>query len=273
MPILDAESKGAFRRDGVCVIRSVINRDWCDQLAAAVEDNISDPGPYGASYSLEDVTGTYFADFANWQRFTTYREICDHGPLGAVAGNLMNALQVQLFHEHVLVKEPHTDMPTPWHQDLAVYCLNGTKTVSLWVPLDPVPQEVCPRFIKGSHRDGLTYNLPRVTSLNPLAGDPSTYSPLPTIDEDEYSDSICSWQLEPGDAVAFDFHTLHCAPPNNTGNRRRAVSFRFIGEDCRFVERSYAIAPPFPEMGLDLQMGDEMPEDWFPTVWRAQPRS
>ena len=166
------------------------------------------------------------------------------------------------------VKEPGTADPTPWHQDLPYYCLDGSKTVSIWVPLDPVSKAVCPHFIAGSHKGSVTYVPRRFKTLEPLEGDTSVYHPFPDIDEVEQAEDLRAWDLEPGDAVAFDYHTLHNAPPNNSGTRRRAVSFRFIGEDCRYVARSHAVSPPFDEMGLKLNMGDALPEDWFPVVWQ-----
>ena len=51
---------------------------------------------------------------------------------------------VRLFHEHVLVKEPGADVPTPWHHDQPYYCVDGRQNVSLWAPLDPVGREVVP---------------------------------------------------------------------------------------------------------------------------------
>ena len=48
----------------------------------------------------------------------------------------MDSQQVQLFHEHVLVKEAATSVPTPWHQDAPYYCVDSNKTVSMWIPLD-----------------------------------------------------------------------------------------------------------------------------------------
>lgn len=259
----------AFRRDGVTVLRAVLDASWLGRLAAAVEANLQSPGPYGKNHTEAGRPGAYFGDYVNWRRFFDFRKVCEEGPLGAVAGCLMSARRVQLFHEHVLVKEPGTADATPWHQDLPYYCMDGIQTVSIWVPLDPVTKEVCPHFIAGSHTGAVTYVPRRFKTLKPLEGDTSAYEPFPDIDEERDVARLRAWDLEPGDALAFDYHTLHNAPPNRASMRRRAVSFRFIGEDCRYVERAHAVSPPFPEMGLELATGDPLPEDWFPVVWHA----
>jgi ectoine hydroxylase-related dioxygenase (phytanoyl-CoA dioxygenase family) len=43
----------------------------------------------------------------------------------------MRARKINLFHEHVLVKEPGTLEPTPWHHDLPYWTLEGTQ-VNRW---------------------------------------------------------------------------------------------------------------------------------------------
>ena len=50
----------------------------------------------------------------------------------------MGARQVRLYHDHLLVKEPGTRQPTPWHQDQPYYNVDGRQTCSVWMPVDPV---------------------------------------------------------------------------------------------------------------------------------------
>ena len=247
-------------------MRDVLGQEWLDRLAEAVEKNIAEPGPYGKNHA--ESGGAYFGDYVNWKRIGDFLTISSDGPLGAVAAELMGARRVQLFHEHVLVKEPHNEAATPWHQDMPYYCLEGEKTVSLWVPLDPVGKQESLNFLKGSHKDKTTYMPRRFKTLEPLEGDTTEYEAFPPIDEN--SDDIVSFAVDPGDVLAFDFHTLHAAPANPTDTRRRAVSFRFFAEGARYVARPHDVSPPFPDLGLDLNMNDPLPEDWFPTVWMDQ---
>ncbi|MDD9908751.1 MAG: phytanoyl-CoA dioxygenase family protein [Ahrensia sp.] len=258
----DAET---FERDGVVVLRNVLDDAWLSRLAKAIEANMAAPGPHGKDHA--ETGGAYFGDYVNWQRFEDYLKVASEGPLGAVAAQLMSAARVQFFHEHVLVKEPGNSSATPWHQDMPYYCLEGDKTVSLWVPLDPVDEAESLNFLAGSHRGKRTYTPRRFKTLEPLEGDTTDYAEFPDIDAAD--PAIRSYAVNPGDVLAFDFHTLHDAPANPTDKRRRAVSFRFVGEGARYVERPHAVSPPFPEMGLKLAMNDPLPEEWFPTVWRA----
>ena len=63
----------------------------------------------------------------------------------------MQSVKVNLFHEHVLVKEIGSKKRTPWHQDQSYYCVDGADNCSLWIPLDYKSKSNCPDFIIKSH--------------------------------------------------------------------------------------------------------------------------
>lgn len=269
MPLVSAADIDSYHRDGAVCLRGVLPATWVERLRAAVEENLERPGPYGRNYTEAGAAGKYFGDYCNFERIRAYREVAEAGPLGAIAGALMGSRQVQLFHEHVLVKEPGTGEATPWHQDQPYYSVDGEQNVSMWTPLDPVLAEVCPRFLAGSHADGKMFVPKRFKTGAPLEGDTAHYKPFDGVDEVAEAASLRSWALAPGDLVAFHFKTLHNAPPNPSGHRRRVISFRFIGDDASYATRPHACSPPYPEMGVTARHGDSMPESWFPVVWRG----
>ena len=72
-------------------------------------------------------------------------------------------------------------------------------------------------------------------------------------------------ELKLGDAVLFNFKIVHGASGNNSKERRRAFSMRFIGDDVRYKDRGGETSPPFA--GINLKSGDTLRTDWFPIVW------
>ena len=89
--------------------------------------------------------------------------------------------------------------------------------------------------------------------------------PVPDIDAERDKYRILGWDLQPGDAVAFHFMTLHGAPANkNTKRRRRAVSTRLVGDDAVFAIRKGVTSPPFRNVKLAAGAPLEAPE--FPLV-------
>ena len=257
-----AEMVAAFRRDGVVLVKGLW-ADWVEDLRAGVARNMAEPGPYAAENLKPGEGGRFFDDYCNWNRIPEFERVIRGSEVAGVAGQLMGSTRVQLFHDHVLVKEPGTSKPTPWHQDGPYYFVQGRQTVSFWSPLDPV-REASLRCVAGSHhwpREVLPKRWLADTSFYP---DPGKYMPVP--DPDAEGMDIREWQMEPGDAVAFDYLTLHGARGNETDHRRRAFSLRLVGEDARYVERPGRTSPPYPDHGMVA--GQRLREDWFPVLRR-----
>lgn len=266
MTILDADRIDSFQRDGVLLLSGVF-ADWIETLRHGVEFNLANPGPWGRDYLDSGQSGRFFGDYCNWSRIDEYRQFLFESPAAQIAAELMQSEQTRIFHEHVLVKEPGTDKITPWHHDQPYYCVDGDQVCSLWIPLDPVPRETCPEFIAGSHRWGRWF-LPRKFSGIDYDHDNDRLEVMPDIDAERESYDIRSWSLQPGDAIAFHFLTVHGAPSNlSATHRRRGFAARFLGDDAVFARRSGEVSPPFPGLDERLEPGDRMRGDEFPLVF------
>ena len=139
----------------------------------------------------------------------------------------------------------------------------GRQNVSLWIPLDPVAEEISLRCIRGSHRWDDEFSPTRFNGSKLYSH--SRFKELPDIDAHQEDYDIVSWALEPGDAVAFDFRTLHGARGNSSARARRVFSARWVGDDATFADRGGVTSPPFP--GLKLRDGEPLVADEFPLVW------
>jgi ectoine hydroxylase-related dioxygenase (phytanoyl-CoA dioxygenase family) len=250
----------AYQRDGAVLIKGLW-ADWVEVLRAGIERNMADPSEFASENLKPGEAGRFFDDYCNWTRIPEFEQVIRQSEAADVAAQLMGSPYVQLFHDHVLVKEPGTSKPTPWHQDGPYYFVEGRQTVSFWSPLDPV-REASLRCVAGSHlwpREVLPTRWVAETSFYP---DPDRYMPVP--DPDAEGMTVLEWQMEPGDAVAFNYRTLHGARGNHAGSRRRAFSLRLVGEDARYVERPGRTSPPYP--GHGMQAGQRLREDWFPVL-------
>ena len=89
----------------------------------------------------------------------------------------------------------------------------------------------------------------------------------PDIDGEPDKYETRSWNLAPGDCLAFHDKMLHGAFPNASDvARRRAISLRFVGDDIRWQPRGYA---PTESDSSGFKAGDVIDSDQFPAVWRA----
>lgn len=261
--ISDADIE-AFQRDGAVVVRGVF-AGWVEVMAAGVARNMAEPGPYASENAVTE--GRFFDDYCNWQRIPEFERLVRDSPAAELAARAMRSDRAQFFHDHVLVKEPGTPKPTPWHADAPYYFVAGSQTVSLWCPLDPV-REASLRFIAGSHRWEKLVRPVRWANDGDFYEGTSDWTPVPDPDANPADTTVLEWPMEPGDAVLFDFRTAHGARGNTGSTRRRALSLRWVGADARYVERPGKTSPPFP--GHGMTGGQRLREDWFPTIWTGR---
>lgn len=255
----------AYRQDGAVVLRGVF-KDWVDVIAAGIERNMREPGPYASENLKAGEGGRFFDDYCNWQRIPEFVEVIRNSQAAEAAAALMGSRHAQIFHDHVLVKEPGTSKATPWHQDAPYYFVDGEQTVSFWVPVEPVAEATL-RCIAGSHAwPKLVLPTRWLSEQNFYAGE-NDYLPVPDPDREQGKYRVLEWPMEPGDAVAFHYKTVHGARGNLSERRRRVFSMRWLGEDAHYLTRPGRTSPPFP--GHDMKDGERLREDWFPVIWRA----
>ncbi|MEP2716030.1 phytanoyl-CoA dioxygenase family protein [Pseudophaeobacter sp.] len=259
-PLITQDHIEQFQRDGVVLVKGLF-KDQVEQLRQGVEANLAAPGPYASNNEKAGQTGRFFDDYCNWPRIPQFGAAIKASPVAEVAADLMQSDRVQIFHDHVLVKEPGTSMATPWHQDGPYYFVEGAQTISFWSPLDPVTDATL-RCVAGSHRWEKEVLPTRWVSEEGFFVDEGQYMAVPDPDAEEMT--IREWEMEPGDAVAFNYKTLHGARANTSETRRRAFSLRLVGEDARYVERPGPTSPPYP--GHEMKPGQRLREDWFPVL-------
>lgn len=262
--LVDAPTVETYLKDGVVLLRGLFTA-WVEPLRAGIEKNVAAPSDDSRHYKVPGSDAEFFSDYCNWRRIPEYERFVFESPAAAVVADLTGSRAVRLFHEHVLVKEPGAATPTPWHHDQPYYCVDGKQTCSLWLALDAVPRESCIEYVAGSHLWGRWFRPERFNKTPLNAGD--GLEPVPDIDGNRAAYEIRGWSVEPGDAIAFNFLTLHGAPGNTSATRRRrAFSTRWIGDDARFARRSGVTSPPFPEVRLNP--GDPMDHPSFPLVYQ-----
>ena len=259
---LSEEHIKSFQDDGVVLIKGLF-ADYVELIQTGIDYNIQNPGRYAAENIKDGEGGRFFDDYCNWNRISQFQEVIKNSKVAEVAAGLMKSKTVQVFHDHVLVKEPGTSKPTPWHQDSPYYFVEGSQTVSFWSPVDAVTDATL-RCVAGSHKWSKPVLPTRWLNEDKFYKDTVKYMPVP--DPDAEGMRILEWDMDPGDAVAFHYRILHGARGNETKKRRRAFSLRLVGDDARYVERPGPTSPPFP--GHNMKPGDRLREDWFPIIYK-----
>ncbi len=257
----------AFARDGVVCVRAVLDPGELASAAAAINAVLAQPGPLAQTASGGDDPGMFFEDFCRWRDVAALERLARHSRLPQIAAALMATPQVRLYHDHVLIKESGTRQRTPWHQDQPYYNVDG-RGVSAWIPVDQVPQDGCLELIAGTHRG--PWLMPRTFLTGETRWFPAgSLAELPDIEADRDAFDIRRFELAPGDAIFFDFLTVHGAPGFPYPGRRRVLSLRYLSAGARHAPRRWRTSPPFDGLAAGLPAGAELDHPLFPVVWPA----
>lgn len=261
-PLITQDHIDTYQKDGVVLVRGLF-ADHIDTLRKGVEFNMANPSDFGKQANLKQgASGAFFDDYCNWDRIAEFEDVIRNSPVAEVSADLMQSNTVQLFHDHVLVKEPGTAAATPWHQDSPYYFVDGEQTISFWAPLDEV-KDATLRMVPGSHLWEKPVLPQRWLSEEDFYASEDIYMPIPDPDMEDMR--VVEWEMQPGDAVAFNYKVLHGTRGNVLIRRRRAFALRLLGDDARYVERAGPTSPPFP--GHDMEPGQRLREDWFPVIF------
>jgi ectoine hydroxylase-related dioxygenase (phytanoyl-CoA dioxygenase family) len=257
----------AFARDGVVCVRSALDPGEVAAAARAIDAVLASPGPLAQVASGADDRGAFTEDFCRWREIPGIERLARHSRIPGIAAALMATSQVRFYHDHILVKEGRTRQRTPWHQDQPYYNVDG-RGVSAWIPVDPVPEAGCLELVASSHRG--PWLLPRTFLLGEARWFPEgSLAELPDIEADRGAFDIRRFDLAPGDAIFFDFLTVHGAPGFPYQTRRRILSLRYLSADARYAPRRWPTSPPFEGLDGELAAGAAMDHPLFPVVWPA----
>ncbi len=257
--------EGDFQRDGAVCVRGAVAPEHVELARRAIEANLADLSPL-AKRASDTGDGAFIEDFCNWSRLPDIERFAVESGAAAIAGELMGAGTVRLYHDHVLVKEPGTRQRTPWHQDQPYYNVDGRQNASMWFPVDPVPLASTLQFVAGSHLG--PWFMPRSFLDDRAKWFPEgSLAELPDVAGRPDGHRIVGWALEPGDAVFFHMLTLHAAGGVPGPHRRRVLSLRFLGDDIVHAPRPWATSPPFPGLVDELAPGAPMDHPLFPVLW------
>ncbi len=255
-----------FARDGATVVRGVLDPDAVALATEGIEAAIAERGARSVVASCDDDPGLFVEDFRCAERVPALADLARSPTLAELAADLMASTTVRFHHDHVLVKRAGTRQPTPWHQDQPYYDIDGSQTVSFWIPVDPVPEAATLEVAIGSHRG--PWFLPR-TFLDEQARwfPEGSLAEIPDMEADPPPFPTRRWALEAGDLIAFHMATLHRAGPAPPDRDRRVVSLRYVGDDVVHAPRRWTTSPDFGDVAPDLVADGPLDHPLFPLVW------
>lgn len=211
--------------------------------------------------------GKYLIDTGCWQRNKFIQQLALKSVLPALAAQLLESRSIRFYDDQLFVKTPGSSQRTAYHQDYAFFNLEGMKGCVFWIPVDPVNQENGGlSYVRGSHLWDEEFRSNMFISRAPMPG--SKGKNIPAIENEPEKYDLIQFDVKPGDVVIHHFRTIHGAGGNlTTDKKRRAMSFRYVGDDMRYKNKPGATFQPYQDYGFSD--GDELSSKNFPTCWPA----
>lgn len=192
--------------------------------------------------------------------------------IGEAAGRLMQAKTVRLYVDNLFVKEPATDEPLNWHNDLPYYPFSGGRIISTWIAMADITPEMSPlQLIPGSHQWNRWFkpHIPSPGASVKARVESIDLEPCPNFSEwdEKYPGAINILKgsdMRAGDAFAFTALTVHHSGPNHHPTQRRiGYSLRFLAEDVVWDPRPNTLH----ELADGALTAGERVDRFFPLLW------
>lgn len=216
-----------FRREGHLRLDGVAGADelaaYRQVISAAALRHSSEHRPLAE----RDTYGKAFLQIENlWRldagaaRFVTARRFA------GVAARLLGVARVRLYHDQALFKEAGGG-PTPWHQDAVYWPLDTDRTVTMWMPLVDVSEEMGGMvFASGSHTG-------RELAGVGISDDSESY--FDRMVADGRFTATRPQAMRAGDTTFHSGWTLHRALPNRSAVTREVMTIIYLADGARVL--------------------------------------
>ncbi|MFD2083089.1 Ectoine hydroxylase-related dioxygenase, phytanoyl-CoA dioxygenase (PhyH) family [Actinopolymorpha cephalotaxi] len=233
-----------YRRDGFVRVRGVLDQAEAEHFRGAAERFLQ------AHRSESLAKDQVFTQLVNvWRQDPAMSELTLHPRLAGVAEQLAG-IPLRIWHDHMLVKEPHNEAATEFHQDRPYWPHDGDRhSLSAWIALVDVPPERgCMTFLPGTQE---------------LTG----FRPQNLRDEEDLFDLDPSLRwvprvtvpLKAGDCTFHSSYTGHMATPNRTDLARLAHVAIYMDAGTKFSGAPHPVTEP-----LGLTAGQSLDGEMFP---------
>jgi len=175
-----------------------------------------------------DTYGKAFLQITNlWERDEAVKEFVFAERFAQIAAELLGARKVRLYHDQALFKEPKGGN-TPWHQDQFYWNLDTDKTITMWMPLVDVSEEMgLMAFAAGSHKEKLIENV--------SISDESEEIYRKFIERKKFPVNKTKF-MKAGDATFHVGWTIHNAGGNESEIVREVMTIIYFANGARICE-------------------------------------
>lgn len=224
---LPADAIARFREHGFVHLKHVLPRDVLEHYGQAITGLTIELNTQTLPLEERSTYDRAFLQVMNlWRHDESARAFVMGKTLARIAAQLLEVEGVRLYHDQSLYKEPGGGI-TPAHADQYYWPLASDRTVTAWVPLQPVPHDMGPlAFFAGSHRSALGRDLPISDESERQITTEMEAQGYPVIDE----------EFDLGDVTFHSGWVFHRAGPNVSTAPRSVMTMIYMDRDMLLAE-------------------------------------
>ncbi len=259
---VEAEQVKSFQRDGHILLRHVASPSEVEDYRTPITLAVKQLNTQNKPLNERDTYGKAFIQISNiWESHENVRRFVLARRFAKLAADLMGVSGVRIYHDQALFKEPGGGH-TPWHQDQIYWPLDTTNTITMWMPLVNIPQEVgSMTFASGSHKKGY---------INKLEISDESHRTLQQYIDHQQFPQVNYGGMNAGDATFHYGWTLHSAPGNPTELMREVMTVIYYADGSSLLEPdSNARRADLKRWFPGLQAGDRAISPLNPLVYSS----
>jgi ectoine hydroxylase-related dioxygenase (phytanoyl-CoA dioxygenase family) len=216
-----------FRQDGYVRLSAVLSPETLDRFGKAITDATLRLNTDHRPLAERNTYDRAFLQITNlWRADDSAHRFVFGKRLAQIAAALLGVRAVRLYHDQSLYKEPGGGI-TPAHADQYYWPLSSDRTVTAWIPLQAVPDEMGPlAFYRASHQVDFGRDLP--------ISDESEKQITAALDARGFAVEAAPYAL--GDVSFHGGWTFHRAGENRTTRPRSVMTVIYMDADMRVSE-------------------------------------
>ena len=222
------ETIEGFRKNGHALIKGVLPAEILSQTRDALNSAAYRFNRETRDLKDRDTYGKAFLQIMNlWEVDAEVRKFTLARRFAKIAADLLGVDNVRIYHDQALYKEASGGF-TPWHQDQYYWPLNTSNTVTMWMPLIDIDEDMgMLTFASGSHTAGFVENIEISDKSEAL---------LEQFIKDKRFEVSRAKTMNAGDATFHYGWTLHAAPGNRSQVTREVMTVIYFADGARVTE-------------------------------------
>lgn len=251
----------SFRKDGHVLIPGILSQEEIAYYREVINNATAANNTETRRLEDRDTYGKAFLQVMNlWEVDPAVANFTLARRFGKIAADLLGVDRVRIYHDQALYKEPGGGH-TPWHQDQYYWPLDTPDTVTMWMPLVDITEDMgMLTFASGSHRAEFEGD---------AAISDESEEMFQQLVKDKGLEVTRAKSMQAGDATWHYGWTFHAAPGNHTPDKMREVmTVIFFADGAKVIEpRNQYQRADLDRWLCNLPVGSEAASDLNPLVY------